>query len=127
MKLTSHRFVTTALLSPAILILAVTFLAPLGRLVLISFSSPKGLLYAYSQLFEDEIFASVGEFVEEASYVAIVFPLPKEPKVVCTISVIGSPVPASASYITTTSPRLVAVLLVMDKPTKLFATTAEPA
>ena len=59
MKLTSHRFITTALLSPAILILAVTFLAPLGRLVLISFSSPKGFLYAYSQLFEDEIFARV--------------------------------------------------------------------
>ena len=59
MKITSHRFLTTALLIPAILILAVSFLAPLGRLVLISFSSPKGLFYAYSQLFEDEIFATV--------------------------------------------------------------------
>ena len=59
MKPTNHRFLTTALLIPAILILAVSFLAPLGRLVLISFSSPKGLFYAYSQLFEDEIFATV--------------------------------------------------------------------
>jgi ABC-type spermidine/putrescine transport system permease subunit I len=47
------------LLLPALAILAATFLAPLGRLVVLSLSAPSGALAAYAELLQDEVYVKV--------------------------------------------------------------------
>jgi len=44
------------LLAPALLVIAIAFLAPLARLAALSFSSPQGVLAAYRELLGDEVF-----------------------------------------------------------------------
>lgn len=50
---------TVGLLAPGVLIVALTYLAPLARLVGLSFSSPTGLFTAYAHLLGDDIYARV--------------------------------------------------------------------
>ncbi len=50
---------TALLVLPALLILAVSFLAPLGRLVFLSLSGPGGPLSAYAALVQDDVYLHV--------------------------------------------------------------------
>jgi ABC-type spermidine/putrescine transport system permease subunit I len=54
-----HRLGAAALLAPAVLIAVLAFLAPLARLLGLSFSAPAGPLDAYAQLLGDDIYARV--------------------------------------------------------------------
>jgi ABC-type spermidine/putrescine transport system permease subunit I len=53
------RIATALLLAPALVVLGVSFLLPLGRLLALSLSSPAGALAPYATLLGDEIYRKV--------------------------------------------------------------------